>query len=103
MKLTLRLVTVLCYLLPFTFFWTTCTGVLDLRFAYNQTEANKNKLLENESFEAVTDTTQNDKLTLADTTKKDIVKQNNLKDTTQISRNTIPNSSDFSERITRKL
>lgn len=42
MKSALRLLTVLCYFLPFTFFVVTCNG-LELNTAYNKREAKKNK------------------------------------------------------------
>ena len=72
MKFTLRLVTVICYFLPFTFFLTTCNNGLELRFSYNQAEADKNILLEKESSEAVTDTAQYDQQILNDTTKSNL-------------------------------
>lgn len=43
-KFTLRLVTTLCYFLPFTFFFVTCQG-LSIEFAYNEKEAERNILL----------------------------------------------------------
>jgi hypothetical protein len=42
MKSTLRLLTLLCYFLPFTFFVVTCNG-LELRMAYNKQEAKENE------------------------------------------------------------
>ena len=103
MKFTLRLVTVICYFLPFTFFLTTCNNVLELRFSYNKAEADKNILLENASSEGITDTVQYDQQILADTTKTDTVAQNVLKDTVKISSDTLQKSSDYGDRILRKI
>jgi hypothetical protein len=103
MKFTLRLVTVICYFLPFTFFLATCNNGLELRFSYNQAEADENILLEKESSEAVTDTAQYEQQILSDTTKTDTVAQNLLKDTVKISSHTLQKSSDYGDRILRKI
>lgn len=103
MKFTLRLVTIICYFLPFTFFLTTCNNGLELRFSYNQAEADKNILLEKESSEAITDTAKYDQQIFTDTTKADTVAQNVLKDTVKISSDTLQKSSDYGDRILRKI
>lgn len=48
MKFSLRLLTVLCYFLPFTFFLSTCNGNLGLKYAYNKAEAVGGILEENQ-------------------------------------------------------
>ena len=104
MKFTLRLVTVICYFLPFTFFLTTCNNGLELRFSYNQAEADKNILLEKESSEvAVVDTAHYDQQISVDTTKTETDTQAILKDTVKTSSDTIQKSSDYGDRIFRKI
>ena len=102
MKLTLRLVTIICYFLPFTFFLTTCNG-LELKFSYNQVEADKNILLEKESSKVVTDTVQYDQQISTDTTKTDTITHNFLLDTSKISSDTLSKSPDYGDRILRKI
>ena len=99
MKLTLRFFTVICYFLPFTFFLTTCNNVLELRFSYNQAEADKNILLEKKSAEAVTDTAQYEQEILV----ADTVTQTILKDTVKTSSDTLQKSSEYGDRILRKM
>ena len=60
MNLLFRLLTVLCYLLPFTFFVSTCNNDYEIKYAYNPAEANKNQLTERENHETKIDTTQPD-------------------------------------------
>ena len=103
MKFTLRLVTVICYFLPFTFFLATCNNGLELRFSYNQAEADKNILLEKESSEAVTDTAQYDQKVFTEPTKTDTVAQNVLNHTHKISSDTLQKSSNYGDRILRKI
>ena len=103
MKFTLRLVTVICYFLPFTFFLATCNNGLELRFSYNQAEADKNLLLEKESSEAVTDTAQYDQKVFNHTKKPDTIAQNVLNLTQKSSSNTSQTSTDFGGSIIRKI
>ena len=103
MKLILRLVTVVCYFLPFTFFLTTCNNGLELRFSYNQAEADKNILIEKESSKAVADTAQYDQQISTDTINTDTITHNLLLDTSKISSDTLPKSSDYLDRILRKI
>ena len=82
MKLLIRTFTVICYFLPFTFFLTTCNNGIELRFSYNQIEADINKKLEKEdnnvsSTSAAIDRNQ----TNNDTLKIDTAKQNISTDT----------------------
>jgi 4-amino-4-deoxy-L-arabinose transferase-like glycosyltransferase len=104
MKLTLRLVTVICYFLPFTFFLSTCNNGLELRFSYNQAEADKNISLEKESSEvAVTDTAQFDQSISIDTTNTNTATQTVLTDTVKTSSDTLQKSTDYGDRILRKM
>jgi hypothetical protein len=52
MQPTFRILTVICFFLPFTFFCATCNDGIGLRFSYNQPEADKNILLETKNREA---------------------------------------------------
>ncbi|MEI6183994.1 MAG: hypothetical protein WCP65_00595 [Bacteroidota bacterium] len=55
MKLLLRFVTVMCYFLPFTFFFVTCNkGDIEYSFAYNQSDADRNVKIEKESVHTET-------------------------------------------------
>jgi len=63
MKPTLRLLTILCYFLPFTFFMTTCNK-FELYEAYNKKDAEKNILRAQQADQPGNDTTT------ADTTQK---------------------------------
>lgn len=63
MKPTLRLLTILCYFLPFTFFMTTCNK-FELYEAYNKKDAEKNILRAQQADQSGNDTTT------ADTTQK---------------------------------
>ena len=104
MKLTLRLVTVICYFLPFTFFLTTCNNGLELRFSYNQAEADKNILLEKESSKvAVAGTPQYDQPSSGDTTKRDTATQTILTDTIKASSDTLQKLSNDGDKILRKI
>ena len=104
MKLTLRLVTVICYFLPFTFFLTTCNNGLELRFSYNQAEADKNILLEKKSSEvALADTAQYDQTILVDTTKAKVAKQTISTGTIKTSYGTLQKSTDYGDKILRKV
>ena len=102
MKLSLRLITILCYFLPCTFFLITCGGIR-MRFAYNQTEANKNILLDNESATKDVDTTQDNSIQLNDTTKSNLLQQSNSRDTTKITSDSIKKSTDYWDKIYRKI
>jgi membrane-bound ClpP family serine protease len=101
MKLTLRLVTVICYFLPFSFFLTTCNNGLELRFSYNQAEADKNILLEKES--SIVDTVEYDQQISTDTTKTNMITQNTLKDTVQMPSDALPKSPNYGDRILKKI
>jgi hypothetical protein len=103
MKLTSRLVTIICYFFPFTFFLTTCNNPFEWRFSYNRAEADKNIALENESSKIAADTAQYDPQSLQDTTNTNAVAQNLLKDTTNIYADTSQNLSDYSDIILRKI
>ena len=104
MKLTLRLITVICYFLPFTFFLTTCDNGLGLRFSYNQAEGDKNILLEKESSQvAVNDTAHNDQQISADSIKTETDTQAILKHTLKTSSDTIQKSSDYDNSIFKKV
>ena len=103
MKLTLRLFTIICYFLPFTFFLTTCNNGLELRFSYNQAEADKNILLEKKSSEAVIDTSQYDQQVLVDTSKTGTVTQTILTDIVKTSSDTLQKSSYDGDKIFRKI
>ena len=103
MKFTLRFVTVICYFLPFTFFLATYNNELELRFSYNQAEADKNILLEKESSEVVTDTAQYDQKVFNDPTKTDTIAQNVLNHTQKISSDTLQKSSNYGDRVLRKI
>lgn len=92
MKFTLRFATLICYFLPFTFFMTTCNNGFELRFSYNQAEADKNILQEKGSSIAV-----------ADTTKTDTVAQIALKDTIKITSDTLPKSPYYGDKILKKI
>jgi hypothetical protein len=99
MKLSLRLLTILCYFLPFTFFFTTCGNGIELRIAYNKAEADKNILLEKESTKAATETV------LVDTTKLDTAMkkawEETMKDTVNTPSDTLQSSPDFVVKILR--
>ncbi|MDF2189348.1 hypothetical protein [Paraflavitalea sp. CAU 1676] len=104
MKLTLRLVTVICYFLPFAFFLTTCNNGLELRFAYNQADADRNKLLEKESVEvAVADTAHYEQPISFDTTKIDTATQTILTDIAKTSSDTLQKSTDYGDRVLKKM
>jgi hypothetical protein len=51
MRFTFRLLTLLCYFLPCTFFLSTCNNGFDLRFSYNQKEADSNLIVAQESID----------------------------------------------------
>ena len=55
-KLSLRLLTIFCYFLPFTFFLIQCKNPLDCTFSYNQSEADSN-LKESQPIEINSDST----------------------------------------------
>lgn len=94
MKLTLRLVTVICYFLPFTFFLTTCNNGLELRVAYNQKEADKNMLLEKESIQVV----------VADSTITDSTTQIISSDTVKTPSDTLQKSTnDYRDKMLKKV
>ena len=104
MKLTLRLISIICYFFPFTFFLATCNGLVNIGIAYNQTEANRNILLEKESIKLVTDSTHLDQQILAETTKADTVNQNNLTDSLIKTSNIFARpSSDYFDMIMKKI
>ncbi|MFT3935911.1 MAG: hypothetical protein QM726_19940 [Chitinophagaceae bacterium] len=73
MKLTLRLITIICYFLPCIFFLTTCNNGINFKIAYNQEEADKNMLEEPETVVAQPDTSHNDISTKADTVTKQVL------------------------------
>jgi hypothetical protein len=102
MKLTLRLLTTICYFLPFTFFLTTCNN-LEIKFSYNQAEADKNiALQEKEAKVEYSDSAVqyvNDSLrssliedTLQDSSKK-VVSNSTI--------NGLNSSSNFSQRLSK--
>jgi hypothetical protein len=104
MKFTLRLVTLICYFLPFTFFLTTCNNGLELRISYNQAEADKNLLLEKESVKvAVADTAQYDQSISVDAAKTDTVTQTLLTDTVKTSTDTLQKLIVYGDRILRMI
>jgi hypothetical protein len=59
MKPTLRLLTILCYFLPFTFFMTTCNK-FELYEAYNKKDAEKNRLRAEQADQSNNDTSTSD-------------------------------------------
>jgi hypothetical protein len=91
MKFTLRLLTTICYFLPFTFFFPTCNG-LEIRFAYNQTEANQNILLEMKSNRTLTEKTPINNQNLIDTVKTKTLSKSPIKDSTRTSNNALQES-----------
>lgn len=104
MNFTLRLVTIICYFLPFTFFLMTCNNGFELRVSYNQADADKNILLEKESFQVATaDTTEYDQSISVDTAKTDTVTQTLLTDTVKTSTDTLQKSSDYGDKIVRMI
>lgn len=100
---TLRLLTIICYFLPFTFFLTTCNNGLEMKFSYNQKEADKNTLLEIESSKTQIDIDSS----LADTPpfKLDTIKT--LTDSKNSSQDTLKQtaiiSGNFWDRILRQI
>lgn len=94
MKLTIRFVTIICCFLPFTFFFTTCNNTLELRFSYNEVEANQNILLKEKSSEAGTDTVQYNQQVLIDTA---------MTDTVKTSADTLQKLSNYKDKIFRKI
>jgi hypothetical protein len=68
MKFSVRLLTIICYFLPFIFFLATCNG-LELKIAYNKQEADKNILQADSLSTAVAvDSTQIGSASFSDTT-----------------------------------
>lgn len=103
MKLTLRFFTIVCYFLPFTFFLATCNSGFELRFVYNQAEADKNILFEKESPTVVSETAENARQVSIDTSSVNMTNQNTLGDTTKASSDTLQQSKDYSNKILRKI
>jgi len=102
MKFTLRLVTVICYFLPFTFFLTTCNNG-ELIYSYNRNEADKNILLESESSKvAVADTARHDTLSV-ETINADSSSQIIPNETGKTSYDTSQKSTDYGAMIIGKL
>lgn len=102
MKLTLRLITVISYFLPFTFFFTTCNNGLNLRISYNQAEANKNIELDKESA-VVSETIQVDEQALVDITKSDTISQSILSDTIKTASDTLRKKNNYIDLIIIKM
>jgi hypothetical protein len=78
----------------------TCNNGIELNFAYNQTEADKNILFQKESSANSVDTIQNGHLTLNDTIKTGSIAP---KDTATISSDTTLKSTDFSDKVFKKI
>src|SRR6476469_3457276 len=78
MIFSLRILTILCYFLPFTFFLATCNGP-SLVMCYNQKEADSYKITEKESLRNLQDASFGTTLYLTevatDTTSKDSERQ----------------------------
>ena len=101
MRFTFRLLTILCYFLPFTFFLSTCNNGLELRFSYNQKEADSNLILEQSATSTSTvDTTLND--TSIATVQADTIEQTKLNDTMQLVSDA-NNKDDVGDKLFRKL
>jgi hypothetical protein len=102
MRFTLRLVTIFCYFLPFTFFLSTCNNLTDIRFPYNQKEADSN-LLNAQQFESPTyNSTQieNDTTSLIQAS---IIAQKNSSDTTQVIQASTDTTSSLSDKLIQKI
>ncbi len=56
MTISLRLLTIFCYFLPFTFFLATCNGI-EIDVAYNKKDAVKNILTASKASKEITDST----------------------------------------------
>ena len=69
MKFLLRIITIICYFAPFTFFLVTCNGAFEMRFSYNKLEADSNEQEANELLEVneITDSAIQKELKLNDT------------------------------------
>lgn len=102
MKLTLRLITILCYFLPFTFFLATCNGV-DINIAYNKADADKDILLEKESSKGTIDSLQNEQQALIDTTNTNADSAEISESTTKTSSDTLPRSPNYGDIIFGKV
>lgn len=72
-------------------------------YAYNQKEADKNILLENEPSESASDTAQNGQPILIDTAIVDTVTQNTLKGTAKIAADTLQKPTDYVDIISKKI
>lgn len=101
MRFTFRLLTILCYFLPFTFFLSTCNNGLELRFSYNQKEADSNLILEQQSKTSTVDTTLYNYDTSI-TTVQDTTQQTKLNDTTQLV-SEATNKDDFGDKLFKKV
>lgn len=102
MRFTFRLLTILCYFLPFTFFLSTCNNGLELRFSYNQKEADSNLIVEQQLTTSTVDTTLNKYDTSIITDQADTTQQANLNDTTQFV-SEANNNDDFGDKLFKKV
>src|SRR5450631_3347808 len=102
MRPTIRLITVLCYFLPFTFFITTCNR-FNLYEAYNKKEADRNNLLARESDKSfydtsATDTAQKASTQMADSAHTTITAKKDASDTLKTNAGTSSYNDGFWER-----
>ena len=96
----------ICYFFPFTFFLVTCNSnrLLNIGIAYNQTEANRNILVERETCELILDSTNITQQNLADSIKKVTLNPKALKDSVIKSSNIFATpASEYFVIITRKI
>ena len=101
MRLLLRFMTVICYWLPFTFFFYTCNkGDIKYSFAYNQSDADRNIKIEKESGSEVPAPKTDSTLTKCyDSVKTDSVSPFIYKDTVEENKYTLSKMINFIDNV----
>lgn len=102
MRTTLRIITIVCYFLPFTFYNISCNNLVGINVAYNKDEADINSKLEKKSIATVADSTIIKQQDLADTICKDIDKQLIQKESEKDQSNVLIAQTNYSDTILTK-
>ncbi len=70
-KITLKILTILSYFLPFTFFTFSCDGLIGFKISYNKKEASELKAAEKLLYQSAQETQLSDDTSIVDTTLAD--------------------------------
>lgn len=105
MKFLLRIITIICYFAPFTFFLVTCNGAFEMRFSYNKLEADSNEQEANELLEVneIIDSSGQKELKLNDTAITDRVEQSLIEEKKEAPTDSLQRSTDFWDKVIRGI